>query len=99
MTFNLDSRPKTRPSRPPLLCSHYHREGHDVTTCFQVVGYLEWWVTGLVVPVALSLLVVASMAVGVGVVVPLPRVLIKLWQEDSLHNRVMGGGVLNHVIP
>ncbi|XP_073045313.1 uncharacterized protein [Primulina eburnea] len=26
-----------------LLCSHCHRPGHDIVTCFQLLGYPEWW--------------------------------------------------------
>ncbi|XP_062077973.1 uncharacterized protein LOC133782654 [Humulus lupulus] len=26
-----------------LLCSHCHRSGHDIVTCFQLLGYPEWW--------------------------------------------------------
>jgi hypothetical protein len=25
------------------VCSHCNRNGHDVTGCFQIVGYPEWW--------------------------------------------------------
>ena len=26
-----------------LMCSHCHRSGHDIVTCFQLLGYPEWW--------------------------------------------------------
>lgn len=26
-----------------LTCSHCHRSGHDIVTCFQLLGYPEWW--------------------------------------------------------
>ncbi|XP_073051656.1 uncharacterized protein [Primulina eburnea] len=26
-----------------LMCSHCHRPGHDIVTCFQLLGYPEWW--------------------------------------------------------
>ncbi|KAH1122007.1 hypothetical protein J1N35_005167 [Gossypium stocksii] len=26
-----------------LVCSHRNREGHDLGTCFQLIGYPDWW--------------------------------------------------------
>ena len=26
-----------------VVCTNCKREGHDVDTCFQLIGYLEWW--------------------------------------------------------
>lgn len=29
-------------SRP--ICSHCQKWGHDITACYQLHGYLEWWI-------------------------------------------------------
>ncbi|XP_010441532.1 PREDICTED: uncharacterized protein LOC104724690 [Camelina sativa] len=29
--------------RSTLLCTHYHHKGHELTECFLVHGYPDWW--------------------------------------------------------
>ncbi|XP_010450268.1 PREDICTED: uncharacterized protein LOC104732424 [Camelina sativa] len=36
------SAPRSR-DRSSLLCTHCHRQGHEVTECFLVHGYPDWW--------------------------------------------------------
>ncbi|BAA97099.1 retroelement pol polyprotein-like [Arabidopsis thaliana] len=36
------SAPRFR-DRSSLTCTHYHRQGHDITECFLVHGYPDWW--------------------------------------------------------
>ena len=34
---------KTEVKDKSVVCSHCKREGHDSETCFQLIGYPEWW--------------------------------------------------------
>lgn len=44
LAFRVDFRSKTRPSEDPPLFSYCQREGHDASSCLQVIGNLDWWV-------------------------------------------------------
>ncbi|CAH1444911.1 unnamed protein product [Lactuca virosa] len=32
-----------KPDKSHLLCSHCKKTGHESSSCFELVGYLEWW--------------------------------------------------------
>lgn len=38
-----DVRGRGRIDKSSLACTHCHKTGHDVTTCFEVHGHPEWW--------------------------------------------------------
>ncbi|XP_045809428.1 uncharacterized protein LOC123903828 [Trifolium pratense] len=39
-TSSWEKKPHTGSEKP---CSHCKREGHDIDSCFEIVGYPEWW--------------------------------------------------------
>ncbi|XP_075501997.1 uncharacterized protein LOC142540031 isoform X2 [Primulina tabacum] len=44
--IRLERRGRAKPEKidkSGLMCSHCHRPGHDIVTCFQLLGYPEWW--------------------------------------------------------
>lgn len=42
-TVRTDVRGRGRIDKSSLACTHCHKTGHDVTTCFEVHGHPEWW--------------------------------------------------------
>lgn len=35
--------PKTSDYFSPRTCTHCNKSGHDIASCFQLIGYPEWW--------------------------------------------------------
>lgn len=33
-----------RVDKSNLFCSHYKRSGHEIGSCFKLLGYPDWWV-------------------------------------------------------
>ncbi|XP_056697354.1 uncharacterized protein [Spinacia oleracea] len=44
MAFKVEARPKQRYGEgEKLFCQHCNREGHSEETCYQIIGFPEWW--------------------------------------------------------
>jgi hypothetical protein len=39
-TSSWEKKPQAGSEKP---CSHCNRDGHDIDSCFQLVGYPDWW--------------------------------------------------------